>query len=207
MLQRITILVLQAFMFISGGAQNNTTLPPNLSLSALETEVLSEINLLRADPKAYANCYIAPRLNQFTGSVYNQTLTTEEGKAVVIECLTELKKTAPLPLLKPDAQLMVIARQFTKQQGRTNEVGHTAPDGKDFFTRYAAAYARGRTVGENLCYGITAVRDMIVELLIDDGVASRGHRKNLLNHHFTRIGIGYGKHLKYQVMLTLGFLG
>ncbi len=43
-----------------------------------------------------------------------------------------------------------------------------------------------------------AARDMasyqVVSLLVDDGVPSRGHRDNILNESYNRVGVAIGEH-------------
>jgi hypothetical protein len=43
--------------------------------------------------------------------------------------------------------------------------------------------------------------------MVDDGVASRGHRKNLFNEGFKVIGIAIGEHKNYRYMTCNDFAG
>jgi uncharacterized protein YkwD len=44
-------------------------------------------------------------------------------------------------------------------------------------------------------------------LLIDDGVSSRGHRKNLLNGAYHKIGVATGTHPEYGHLCVMDFAG
>lgn len=41
--------------------------------------------------------------------------------------------------------------------------------------------------------------------MVDDGIPSRGHRKNLLSNNFLGIGVYTGPHATYETMTDLVF--
>ena len=58
--------------------------------------------------------------------------------------------------------------------------------------------------GENLSYGDDAARERVITLLIDDGFASRGHRKRILDPTFKVAGVACGNHkLGAMCVITL----
>ena len=61
--------------------------------------------------------------------------------------------------------------------------------------------------GENIMYGINDPERSIESLIIDDGVASRGHRKNIFNSGFKSTGIFTGDHKKYGVSTVIDYNG
>ena len=63
------------------------------------------------------------------------------------------------------------------------------------------------TCGENLSFGQKSGKDIITQLLIDDGVANRGHRGNIFNNVFGVIGTHYGEHKQYEAMCTIDYCG
>jgi uncharacterized protein YkwD len=63
------------------------------------------------------------------------------------------------------------------------------------------------SAGENINYGNDDARRIVASLLIDDGVPSRGHRRNLLNGTFKFVGVSIGPHPVYGHMCVIDFAG
>ena len=176
-------------------------------LSTIEKDVILEMNKARTNPSLYAELYITPRTKKFDGKVYNGTLMTNEGVAVVNECISYMKKAKALPVLNPEKGLSLVAQQHSSTQGETNQAGHTGVDGSTPFTRIEKC-GTYKTAGENISYGAMSGRDIVVQLLIDDGVSSRGHRKNIMNKDFSSTGVGYTKkHKAYGSVCVITYAG
>ncbi len=67
------------------------------------------------------------------------------------------------------------------------QFAHTRPDGTPFYTIFTQFGIDGTWRGENLARGKCGVHNRVIHAWMD----SEGHRANLLNVHYTRIGIGY----------------
>ena len=65
---------------------------------------------------------------------------------------------------------------------------HTRPDGRSCFTALSEAGVTYSGAGENIAYGQKTPAE-VVKAWMD----SPGHRANILNKNFTRIGVGYYK--------------
>lgn len=64
---------------------------------------------------------------------------------------------------------------------------HLRPDGSRFYTVFSQFGITGTWRGENLARGRAGSHDAVMSAWLD----SEGHRKNILNSNFTRIGVGY----------------
>ena len=176
-------------------------------LSTVEKDVVLEMNKARSNPSLYAELYIAPRAKKFDGKLYNGSLLTSEGAAVVNECVSYMKKLQPLSVFAPEKGLSLAAQQHSSTQCETAQTGHTGVDGSTPFTRIEK-YGSYRTAGENISYGSKSGRDIVVQFLVDDGVSNRGHRKNILNKDFSSTGVGYAnKHKAYGSVCVITFAG
>jgi uncharacterized protein YkwD len=180
-------------------------------LSQLEKDIILEINKLRADPARYATEYIAPlarhydrRLLHYPG---DQKVLTHEGVSALHECVRVLKRQQPLPIMHPSHGLTLAARDHVNDQSKSGKTGHTGGDGSsmsDRIERYGKWQVR---IAENIIYGGSMAQQVVIYLLIDDGVRDRGHRKNFLNPDFKMVGVATGSHPKFGTMSVMDFAG
>ena len=182
------------------------TSPPTY-LSITEKEVLNELNLLRSNPGAYAKLVIEPTLKYYEGRYYRHPgqvpVITSEGKSAVVECIKVLKSTPSLPAFSPSEGLSKAARDMVNDQSTSGSTGHTGTNGDSPFDRMNRYGKWMGKAAENIDYGNATARDIVMALLIDDGVKSRGHRENLLNPSLLKVGIATGFHAAYNYMCVI----
>jgi len=122
-------------------------------------------------------------LTKFDGTNYTGgpiTMMTEEGPAAVQELIDFLKEAEPVGECAFNVNLMKAARDHVKDMGPSGATGHDGTDGSspwDRIKRYTEFEANGGS--ENVSYGTDDPRGVIIQLAIDDGVPSRGHRTNI----------------------------
>jgi uncharacterized protein YkwD len=176
-----------------------------------EREVIIEINMMRTDPAMYARTYLVPLREYFEGTLLHYpgeiAMVTNEGASPLEECIRELECTQPLPPLSPRKGLVLAARDHTVDQGRTGQIGHTGSDGSSFEARVSRYGKWQYSAGENISYGYQDARKIVIALLVDDGVPTRGHRKNLLHKNFNVVGVEVGPHREYREMCVMDFAG
>ncbi len=69
-------------------------------------------------------------------------------------------------------------------------------------TRYGRWSGR---IGENISYGRSDARDVVIQLMVDDGIRNRGHRRNMFDPEFRLVGVGCGQHAGYRAMCVMTF--
>lgn len=180
-------------------------------LNSFEKELVLEMNKLRSDPAGYAEKYIAPLAKSYNGKILHypgdNPLKTTEGVSALNECVRELKRTQPLPLIYPSAGLSKAASDHVKDQSRTGATGHVGGDRSSMKNRVERYGTWNIRIGENIAYGGKYAQQVIIYLLIDDGVKGRGHRLNMLNPDFKTTGVASGKHPVYGSMFVMDFAG
>lgn len=175
-------------------------------MDEIEKDIILEMNMARSNPKKYAEMYIEPRIKKFKGKTYGGNLLTFEGADVVKECVKFMNGHKPLPALSPSKGLTRAAKDHADTQSLTDQIGHTGTDGSAPFQRMKRYGSYTGTSGENVSYGSKSAREIVVTLLIDDGVKSRGHRKNIMSKDYTHTGVGFaGSHKAYGCECVLDF--
>ena len=61
--------------------------------------------------------------------------------------------------------------------------------------------------GENISYGKNSARDIVLALIIDDGLPARKHRANIFNPNFNFAGAAFGPHARFGTMCSMDFAG
>jgi len=212
---RVTLIFTCVFYLgfgVNSEKPDNLNTAANVSyLSPIEKEIIFEINLFRSNPSDYAKNYIEPLNRFYKGKILkypgDKNLITKEGVRALNECVRELKRANPLPLIYPSSGLTKAARDHVNDQSETGKTGHMGndhSDSKERIERYGTWDVR---IAENIAYGAKSARQVIIYLLVDDGVYNRGHRENLLQPEFKMAGVSNGKHPVYGDMYVIDFAG
>ncbi len=126
-------------------------------------------------------------------ALYVNNLLQEDKSDNVVSLYQDLRNKKGLNPLKPDSILHETAKYHALDMGRNGMTGHNSSDGTSFGNRVMKQYGV-HLVGENCYYGPNDPFDIVLSLLIDKGVRSLGHRKNLLNADFSEIGVSIERH-------------
>jgi uncharacterized protein YkwD len=89
------------------------------------------------------------------------------------------------PLSLADS-LVKAAERHASDMVRRHYMDHTDPDGKSAFDRMEASGFHGSAMGENIAAGYDTAQRVFAAWMQSDG-----HRKNILNCNYNKIGIGY----------------
>jgi len=159
-------------------------------LSDLEKDIILEMNLVRSDPRKYAEMYINPNLGEYAR-----------------ECYEELRNAESIPVLLPKKGLSQAAKDHVADTGPKGVVGHDGADGSSMSGRISRYGTWNISASENISYGYNTAREIVLQLLIDDGVESRGHRRNIMNKSSRYVGVAAGAHSEYRYMCVQDFAG
>ncbi|MEO8404797.1 MAG: CvpA family protein [Chitinophagaceae bacterium] len=120
-------------------------------------------------------------------------------EAKMLEMVNEERAKAGVKPLKADPEMAKVARAQSQDMFVRGYFAHVNPDGKDPFDRMKAANIKFMTAGENLALAQT------LEIAHTNLMNSPGHRANILNPAYGRLGIGILDGGYYGIMISQEF--
>ncbi|HYC40357.1 MAG TPA: CvpA family protein [Chitinophagaceae bacterium] len=120
-------------------------------------------------------------------------------EARMLEMVNYERKRYGLPALKPDPEMTGVARAHSRDMFEKGYFAHVNLEGQDPFDRMKAANVRFRAAGENLALAQT------LEIAHKNLMNSPGHRANILNPAYGRLGIGVLDGGFYGLMISQEF--
>lgn len=156
-----------------------------------EKKVVFFMNLARLDGNLFAETLLDAYV----------TANGVENTSYLRSLYRDLQKAKSLPLLIPEKDLTSIAQGHATESGRTGHVGHKGFE-KRFEPFMGAPYTN---VGENCSYGYASAIDIVISLLIDEGVKNVGHRVNILKPEFNSVGVAIREHKQYRFNCVIDF--
>jgi uncharacterized protein YkwD len=180
------------------------------AISNLEKAVLDEMNQARTNPGQYAT-YLEALKKYYKGKTFktpgSAAVDTIEGVTALDEAISFLRKAKPLPQLQLSKGMCLGAKDQSFDQSKTGDVSHQGKD-KSFSWDRVARYGDWKTpVSENIAYDSGTARDIVINLLVDDGVPTRGHRNNIFNSSYIVTGVSCGNHPLFGGMCVCTFAG
>ncbi|MBL7663900.1 MAG: CAP domain-containing protein [Bacteriovoracaceae bacterium] len=179
-------------------------------------EFYQELNLARTNPQDYAKIIEELVSSRIISESYvtREVVTTSDGESKInrvllglqegtnafTEAIEFLKVQEPLEPLELSVNISRGSQDHVEDLYKNNITGHISSDGKTSPMERIGRY--GLPVGvtaEVLMFGPNlSPREMVVFLIVDDGVPDRGHRLNIFDPAFTKTGVACGEHPTYK---------
>jgi uncharacterized protein YkwD len=184
---------------------NTGAADPSVSAASL----VREMNVARQTPGLYAG-YIEELRAHFDGRyiVYpgGTRVPTKEGVRALDDAIRFLRHAQPQSPLNFSAGMSRAAADHCADQ-TNGRMGHDGSDRSSPGIRISRYGEWGGGWGENIAYGKTNARDIIMALIIDDGLSARKHRKNIFNPKFNVAGAAFGPHARFRTVCSIDFAG
>lgn len=153
-----------------------------------------------------------PYMNQVEKDVvlYNNLARMYPAKFAQIE-LRSQRETAYLTSLRQDLNTMRPAQPLYVNRAETESAKcWAAESGRRGIVGHDRVGCSNNHVseqwGENCSYGANTGRDIVIQLLIDEGITGLGHRRNCLNPSFQSMGVGFAMHSVYTCCCVMDFV-
>lgn len=157
-------------------------------LSSEEKKVILYTNLARLDGQHFAETFLTTYLQNAKPTSYTRSL------------YRDLKKVSNLPPLMPEKDLYLAANGHALKSGKRGTIGH-----QGFDARFKPLMGDYNAVAENCAYGYDRAIDIVVGLLIDEGIKNLGHRKNMLDPVYNSVGVSIENHKSYKYNCVMDF--
>ena len=180
------------------------------NLSPLEIAVLTEINLARTDPQKFIT-YLEEYRKYMKGTILSLPnkirLQTVEGLLPIDEAIGDLKKLKKINSFEVSGGLSKVARQQLTDLQENPKLKHYGKDGSDLEKRLLKVGFAGTPIAENISYQADTAREIVLNMIIDDGYKSRSHRKNIFSPNFNLLGVACGVAIDRTTLCVTEFAG
>jgi uncharacterized protein YkwD len=129
----------------------------------------------------------------------NNARPKPDYEAEMLKLINEERHKRGLKPLQADPELLPVARAHSQDMFARGYFAHDNPEGRDPFDRMRSANIHFSSAGENLALAQT------VEIAHVNLMNSPGHRANILNPSFNRVGIGILDGGFYGLMISQEF--
>ncbi len=176
--------------------------------SEMERQVIVEMSLARTQPRRYA-AFLRQLRSYYEGYLFKEpgriTVLTHEGVRALDQAVRFLESTPPAGPLEWNEVLFLAAMDLARDQSRTAATGHSGSDGSTMVQRIERYGKWTGTAAENIEYGDAEARRITINLIVDDGVADRGHRRNIFNREIKLAGSAIAPHRTYRHVCVIDF--
>ena len=179
-------------------------------LENLKKEVINETNRIRTNPKSYIPI-LETYIKYFDGNILEKPDTdtgieTQEGAFAYQEAINFLKSQKPIEPLIYDEEVSKASQELSDLMGKTGNTGENVEE-ISIEERISKYVDWDVAISENIDFGGLTGEDVIINLLVDDGVDDRSHRSNLFNTKIKYFGVGTSFHKEYDVCTVIDYIG
>lgn len=180
------------------------------SLSELEQGVVDEMNLARQNPEFYIQ-FLEERKARYEGDILilpdGRRIRTNGGVDVVEEAIQFLRSVEPVPPLSVSQGMSQASKDHVRDTGPLGIMSHDGNDGSTISDRLNRYGSWGCKIAENINYGSSTARDVVLDLIIDDYDPNRSHRKSIFDRDLQVTGVGCGSHSESGAMCVIKYAG
>jgi hypothetical protein len=183
----------------------------NLDYLKLANEVWKQHNVIRTNPQSYVPI-LEERMKYFKENILERPdldfgIQTIEGIDAYIECIEFLKRQEALEEFVLDNELSNACLDHANDIGPKGVCDHTGTNGSTVDVRVAKYLDWNVMLTENIDFGFYSGVDVIVSLIVDDGVPERQHRSNIFNPKLKVFGLAVANHAIFDTLVVIDYCG
>ena len=174
----------------------------------LEKELFYLHNDLRQNPQNYIQ-KLKECFKYFRNKIFHppgeDPIQTYEGPEAIDDAIQFLKTQKPVEPLEFNDGISQACKDHVIDIGTKGLTTHEGSDDLNISDRIEKYVEWDGVTAESIDFGFKIAENIILNLLIDDGVNDRYQRLNLFNDKFKYIGIGAGPHREYGICVVIGY--
>ncbi len=183
-----------------------------INFNSIQISLYKELNKLRQDPRSYIPLIEEQMNNLKKNNILQKNdsllrIQTIEGKDAYEEAILFLEQQEPVEPLKKEIKLSYAAQDLVKDIGERGVVTHEDKEGKFASERIEKYCEWDFCANELIEVSSRNPQDILISLLVDDGLRDRPDRKALFQHIYNYVGIACGPHVEYEIITVFVFAG
>ncbi|MCQ2821531.1 MAG: CAP domain-containing protein [archaeon] len=179
-----------------------------INYDQLTQDLIEEHNIIRTDPQSYIP-KLQECLKNFREKIYHQPgedpLQTYEGKEAIEEAIEFLNSQEPMEELEFRKEIADACKDHINDIGPKGLTTHEGSDGSNISERLEKYCEWDGACAESIDFGFRKAENIIINLLVDDGVTERYQRKNLFHPDLKYFGVAVGPHKNYGICAVIGY--
>ena len=179
-----------------------------LNLDEIEKELFKLHNKIREDPQSYIP-KLKDYLKYFRNKIYHppneDPIQTYEGPEAFEDAIQFLKTQKPVGPLELNENIVYACRDHVNDMGEKGLTSHEGTTTKNISERLEKYCEWDGACSESIDFGFKTAENILINLLVDDGVNNRYQRLNIFNDKFKYIGIAIGSHREYGICVVIGY--
>ena len=179
---------------------------------AIQRDLFIELNNLRKNPKSYIPLIELEMKSLKKNNILkkrdsNLQIQTVEGKDAYIEAINFLQNQEGVPPVKEESRLNSAALDLVKDIGTRGVVSHQDQYGQYVSERIEKYCEWDYSASEVIEVSSKNPQDILISLIVDDGLKNRPDRMTLFNPAYNFVGISCGMHSEYEIVTVIVFTG
>ena len=182
-----------------------TTTQKKKFIDSIEIQLLKEHNKIRNSPSLYipilAQTKKLFRKNNVLHLYKEMPFKTYEGLETIDEAINFLSTQKPLKSFILSSELIKSSKDIANELGINGIVNHSKN-----LPQYIEKYCEwGGMLCENIDFGTKQAENIMIKLLLNDGIKERFQRLNIFKPELKYIGISQNSHIKYGICTVIHY--
>ena len=183
-----------------------------INFNLIQTMLYKELNKLRQNPKSYiplieAEMKTLKKNNVLKKKDSSLQIQTLEGKTAYEDAISFLREQKEVNPLTKEIKLSYAALDLVTDIGERGVVSHQDKDGNYMSERIEKYCEWDYCANEVIEVSSKSATDILISLLVDDGIRDKLNRRALFQNVYNYVGIACGPHTEYEIVTVLVFAG